>query len=116
MTDNKINSSVNNKRIAKNTMYLYLRMFVTILVSLYTVRIVLAALGEVDYGIYNIIGGIVVLFSFLNHAMNTSVQRFLSYEIGRNDQVQLKRVFSMSVNSHMLMALFILIADGERLR
>ena len=60
MTDNKINSSVNNKRIAKNTMYLYLRMFVTILVSLYTVRIVLAALGEVDYGIYNIIGGIVV--------------------------------------------------------
>ena len=111
MTDNKINSSVNNKRIAKNTMYLYLRMFVTILVSLYTVRIVLAALGEVDYGIYNIIGGIVVLFSFLNHAMNTSVQRFLSYEIGRNDQVQLKRVFSMSVNSHMLMALFILIVS-----
>ena len=111
MTDNKINSSVNNKRIAKNTMYLYLRMFVTILVSLYTVRIVLAALGEVDYGIYNIIGGIVVLFSFLNHAMNASVQRFLSYEIGRNDQVQLKRVFSMSVNSHMLMALFILIVS-----
>lgn len=111
MTDNKINSSVNNKRIAKNTMYLYSRMFVTILVSLYTVRIVLAALGEVDYGIYNIIGGIVVLFSFLNHAMNTSVQRFLSYEIGRNDQVQLKRVFSMSVNSHMLMALFILIVS-----
>lgn len=109
MIDDKKDSSDNNRRIAKNTLYLYLRMFVTISVSLYTVRIVLAALGEVDYGIYNIVGGIVVLFSFLNYAMNTSVQRFLSYEIGKKDEIQLKRIFSMSITSHALMALFILI-------
>ena len=75
----------NNKRIAKNTLYLYIRMIITTVVSLYTVRVVLDVLGAEDYGIYNVVGGIVVLFSFLNHAMNGATQRFLSYEIGRTD-------------------------------
>ena len=63
-----------NKKIAKNTLYLYLRMIITTIVSLYTVRVVLDILGADDYGIYNVIGGVVVLFSFLNHAMNSATQ------------------------------------------
>lgn len=94
----------NNKRIAKNTLYLYLRMLITTIVSLYTVRVVLDVLGAEDYGIYNVIGGIVVLFSFLNHAMNGATQRFLSYEIGRNDCEMFQRTFSMSINCHAIMA------------
>ena len=64
-------SSVNNKRIAKNTLLLYVRMFVIMFTALFTSRIVLQVLGETDYGIYNIIGGVVVLFSFLKHTQNS---------------------------------------------
>ncbi len=99
-----------NTRIAKNTLYLYLRMLITTIVSLYTVRVVLDVLGAEDYGIYNVIGGIVVLFSFLNHAMNGATQRFLSYEIGRNDCEMFQRTFSMSINCHAIMAAVIFIA------
>lgn len=105
MSDN----TSNNKRIAKNTLYLYLRMIITTIVSLYTVRVVLNVLGESDYGIYNVIGGIVVLFSFLNHAMNTATQRFLSYEIGKKDAVMFQRTFSMSINCHAIIAVAIFI-------
>lgn len=101
--------SDSNKRIAKNTVFLYFRMIVTMLVTLYTVRVVLATLGEEDYGIYNIIGGVVVLFSFLNTAMNNATQRFLSYEIGRGDDVQLRKTFSMSINCHLMLSLLILL-------
>lgn len=98
-----------NKQIAKNTLYLYLRMIITTIVSLYTVRVVLDVLGAEDYGIYNVIGGIVVLFSFLNHAMNGATQRFLSYEIGRNDSEMFQRTFSMSIICHVIMAAVIFI-------
>ena len=101
--------SSNNKRIAKNTFYLYLRMVISTVVSLYTVRVVLNVLGEQDYGIYNVIGGVVILFSFLNHAMNSATQRFLSYEIGRNDDVMLRKTFSMSINCHVILALSVLV-------
>ena len=97
-------TSANNKRIAKNTLYLYLRMIITTIVSLYTVRVVLDVLGAEDYGIYNVVGGIVVLFSFLNHAMNGATQRFLSYEIGREDDFMFRKTFSMSINCHIIMA------------
>lgn len=103
------NISSNNKRIAKNTFYLYLRMVISTVVSLYTVRVVLNVLGEQDYGIYNVIGGVVILFSFLNHAMNSATQRFLSYEIGRNDDVMLRKTFSMSINCHVILALSVLV-------
>lgn len=99
----------NNKRIAKNTLYLYIRMIITTVVSLYTVRVVLDVLGAEDYGIYNVVGGIVVLFSFLNHAMNGATQRFLSYEIGRNDDVMFQKTFSMSINCHAIMAVAIFV-------
>lgn len=77
------------------------------LVSLYTSRVVLAALGVEDYGVYNVVGGIVVLFTFLNNAMVTSTQRYLNYELGRNDLVQARKVFSSSLNIHLFIALIV---------
>ena len=73
----------NTSRIAKNTLMLYFRQILILLVSLYTVRAVLEALGAEDYGIYNVVAGVVVLFSFLSGAMATASQRFFSYELGR---------------------------------
>lgn len=74
-----------NKRIAKNTAYMYTRMLLTMLVSLYTSRIVLQTLGEDDFGTYSIVGGVVVFFSFISSAMATGTQRHLSYELGKED-------------------------------
>lgn len=99
----------NNKRIAKNTIFLYIRMLVLMVVSLYTSRVVLAALGVEDYGIYNVVGGIVVLFTFINNAMITSTQRYLNYELGRNDLLQAKKVFSISLNIHILISLIVVL-------
>ncbi|MGC3978506.1 MAG: lipopolysaccharide biosynthesis protein [Paludibacteraceae bacterium] len=99
----------NNKRIAKNTMMLYFRMLLTMAIGLYTSRIVLKTLGVEDFGLYNIIGGIVVLFSFLNNSMTSATQRFLNFEMGRNDHLQMKKVFSASVNIHITIALSVII-------
>lgn len=84
---------------------LYIRMLVTMAISLYTSRIVISALGVEDFGIYNVVGGFVMLFGILNRAMATATQRFLSFEIGKNDFKELKNVFSMSINIHFLIAL-----------
>lgn len=78
-------------------------------VSLYTSRIILNTLGIEDFGIYNVVGGFVTMFGFLNSAMASATQRFLAFEIGRKDTVQLRNVFSMSVNIHFLIAFLILI-------
>jgi O-antigen/teichoic acid export membrane protein len=99
----------NNKRIAKNTIFLYFRMLIMMGVSLYTSRIVLNALGVEDYGIYNVVGGVVVLFSFLNNAMSSATQRFLSFELGRNDINELKRVFAMSMTVHISIVLLVVV-------
>ena len=104
-------SSENNKRIAKNTAMLYLRMLITMAVSLYTSRVVLNTLGVEDFGIYNVVGGVVTMFSFLNSSMASATQRFLSFELGKKNFEQLRRVFSMSVNIHAIIALVILIPD-----
>ena len=72
-----------NKRIAKNTLLLYIRMFIMMGVSLYTSRVVLQKLGVDDFGLYNIVGGVVVLFSVFNSSLAGSTQRFLNYEMGR---------------------------------
>ena len=101
--------SVNGKRVAKNTMMLYIRMLLIMAVSLYTSRIVLKVLGVEDFGIYNIVAGIVVLFSFLNSAMSSATQRFLSFELGRGDINEVRRVFSMSMTAHISIALLILL-------
>ncbi len=100
---------MSNKRIAKNTVLLYFRMLLTMGVSLYTSRIVLNTLGVEDFGIYNVVGSVVIMFSFLNSAMSSATQRFLTIEIGKKDYEALKKVFSMSVNIHALIALIALI-------
>lgn len=102
-------ASENNKRIAKNTMFLYVRMLLIMGVTLYTSRIVLQVLGVEDFGIYNVVGGIVVLFSFVNNAMVTSTQRFLNYELGKKNLEATARVFSASVTIHWCIAIVTLI-------
>jgi O-antigen/teichoic acid export membrane protein len=99
----------NNKRIAKNTVYLYIRMLITMLVTLYTSRVVLNVLGVEDFGVYNIIGGVVILFSFLNNAMSNATQRFLSYDLGKEDTFQLKKTFSMSITAHISISLLVFV-------
>lgn len=99
----------NTSRIAKNTFALYLRMLLSLFVSLFTSRVVLNALGFEDYGIHNVVGGIIVLFSFLNGALAGGTQRFLTFELGKRDYIQLKKVFNMSVNIHVLLAIIILL-------
>ena len=88
---------------------LYIRMFLTMAVSLYTSRVVLQVLGVEDFGIYNVVGGIVVLFTFVNNAMVSSTQRFLNYELGRKDLEATARVFSASVTIHWGIVLLTLI-------
>lgn len=102
-------SSENNKRIAKNTAMLYFRMLFTMAVSLYTSRVILNTLGVEDFGIYNVVGGVVTMFAFLNSAMASGTQRFLSFELGKKDYEQLKKVFSMSINIHATIAIVIFI-------
>lgn len=97
----------NNKRIAKNTIYLYFRMLLTMGVSLYASRIVLNILGVEDYGIYNIVGGVVVLFSFINNSLTSATQRFLNFELGRGDISETQRVFSMSLTIHICVAIIV---------
>ena len=98
-----------NKRIAKNTVFLFFRMFVLLLVGLYTSRITLAALGVTDYGIYNVVGGIVVMFSFINNAMTNSTQRYITYELGKGNKGHLNLIFSTSINIHAIISFIILI-------
>lgn len=104
-----MNYNINNKRIAKNTFLLYIRMFFTMAVTLYTSRIILNVLGIEDFGIYNVVGGIITMFSFLNGAMSSSTQRYLTFELGKGEILQLRKVFQTSVNIHWLIALFILV-------
>lgn len=99
----------NNSRIAKNALLLYFRMMFLIAVSLYTSRVVLSALGVEDFGIYNVVGGIITLFSFLNGAMASSTQRYMTFELGKGDAVGLQKVFRISVHIHLLVALLILL-------
>lgn len=84
-------------------------MFITLLVSLYTSRVLLQSLGVDDYGIYNIIGGVVVLFSFLSNAMTNSTQRYLNYNVGVNDEVGTKKVFCVSMQAHFVIVLIVLL-------
>ncbi|MCF2917998.1 hypothetical protein L1266_17625 [Pseudoalteromonas sp. Cn5-37] len=98
-----------NKRIVKNTMFLYFRMILTLIVSLYTSRLVFNALGVDDYGIYNIVAGVVTMFSFINGAMSSSTQRFLAYEIGMGDVERLKKVFNICFNIHLILSILIVL-------
>ena len=102
-------TSVNNRRIAKNTLLLYIRMLLIIIVGLYTSRVVLNTLGVTDYGIYNVVGGIVSMLAFLNSAMVAASQRFISFELGTGNLERLKKVFCTSVSIHIALAFIILL-------
>lgn len=95
------------KRIAKNTLALYARMLLMIVVGLYTSRVVLQTLGESDYGVYNVVGGIVTMIGFLNSALTAASQRFISYELGTGRMERLRKVFSTAVSIHAVLALLI---------
>lgn len=99
-----VNVSANNKRIAKNTVFLYLRMFISMLVSLYTSRVILQTLGVEDYGVYNIVGGVVAMFSFLNSTMSGATSRFLTFEMGKGDQQKVNDTFNASFWVHVVIA------------
>ena len=98
-----------SKTIAKNTLILYIRMFFTMAVSLYTSRVVLNNLGISDFGVYSIVGGIVSSFGFLHNAMANATQRFITFAIGENDFTKLKNIFSSSLTLHFLIAAFFLV-------
>ena len=102
----------NNKQIAKNTMYLYIRMFLVMLVSLYTVRVVISILGVVDYGIFSAVGGIVLMMSFLSSTITSAAQRYFSFELGKNNLQRLRRIFNSVLVIYVLTAVVIaLIAE-----
>lgn len=105
-------SSNRTNRIAKNTVMLYIRMAFIMLVSLYTSRVVLNTLGVVDYGINNVVGGMVTFLTFLVYSMNTATQRFLNVAMGKGDDEEVRHVFSVSVTVHVAI-LFIVLIIGE---
>ena len=98
-----------NKRLAKNTLFLYFRMFIIMAVTFFTTRVVLDKLGVDDYGIFNTIGGIVVLFTFINNAMVTATQRFLNFYLGKNDIDKVKLFFSLSLLTHILIGIVVML-------
>ncbi|MCL7763387.1 oligosaccharide flippase family protein [Polaribacter sp. Z014] len=104
-----MSNSENSKRIVKNTGMLYIRMLLTMGITLYTSRIILSTLGVEDFGIYNVVGGVVIMAGFLNSSMATATQRFLSFELGRKDDRQLAKVFNVSLMIHVVIGVFILI-------
>lgn len=99
----------NNKRIAKNTLMLYFRMFFIMTISLFTSRIILRVLGVEDFGIYNVVGGIVAMLGVFNSAMTVSTQRFLTYELGRGDNEKLKKNFSMCFTIYAIVSILLFI-------
>lgn len=108
MMNNQNNYSSKNKRIAKNTVLLYIRSFIVMIVALYTSRVILKALGVEDYGLFNAVGGVVGLFAFLRSSMTKSTQRFLNFEMAKPNG-RLKETFSVSLTIHVFLALIALI-------
>lgn len=102
-------TSANNKRIAKNTLMLYVRMLFTMAVSLFTSRVILQTLGIEDYGIYNVVGGVITMFTFINSAMVSSTQRYLNFELATGNEEKLKSIFNTSLQIHALIALAIIL-------
>lgn len=99
-----------NKRIAKNTAVLYLRMLVMMFISFFTSRVMLNALGVDDYGINNVVGGLVSMFSILSGSLSASTSRFLTFGLGKGDMQELKKTFSTTINIHIILAVVVVIA------
>ena len=103
------NNSANSKRIAKNTLVLYVRMLFLMVISLYTSRVILQALGVEDFGVYNVVGGFVALFAILSRSLSTAASRFLNFTMGRGDKEKLSNVFSTTFIIHAVLAILIAI-------
>lgn len=97
----------NKKKIAKNTLVLYVQMFVTVLVQLYVVPVLLNSLGVEDYGIYNVVAGIVTMFTFVSGSLTSAAQRFMAYSIGQDDNVALRNVFSSTFLIYLSIAVLL---------
>lgn len=100
-------NAANTKRIVKNTLMLYIRMLLLLAISLYTSRVILDVLGTNDFGVYNAVGGFVLLFSVLSQSLSSAASRFLTYEMGAGHRVRLSRVFSTTLVIHIALALLI---------
>ncbi len=109
MSDKKSKVYFDSKRVAANTLMLYFRQIIIMLISLYTVRVVLNVLGIEDYGIYNVVAGIVALFSFLSNSMATASQRYFSYAMGKQDDLLLERTFSLTFTVYVILSVGVLI-------
>lgn len=104
-----INNSIKSRQIAKNTLLLYFRMLLMMGVSLYTSRVILDALGIEDFGIYNVVGGVVAMFSILSGSLSAAISRFITFELGKENMAQLKIIFSSAVTIQVLLALIIVL-------
>lgn len=102
-------TSENNKRIVKNMMLLYFRMLFLMAVSLYTSRVILSVLGVEDFGIYNVVGGVVAMFSMLSGSLSAAISRFITYELGTGNKEKLKRIFSSAVTIQILLGVIIML-------
>lgn len=103
------NNRIKSKRIAKNTLLLYMRMLLLMAIGLYTSRVILQALGVEDFGTYNVVGGFVAMFAVISQSLSSASSRFLNYEMGKGNNGRLSRVFSSSVIVHIILAVFIAI-------
>jgi len=104
-----VSNSNNNKRIAKNTLLLYVRMIFLLLINLYTSRVILNALGVTDFGIYNAVGGVVGMFAIISSSLSASISRFITFDLGLGDKDQLKKTFSSSVIVQLVLCVVVLI-------
>ena len=100
-------NSHNTRRIAKNTLMLYVRMLVLMLVGLYTSRVVLAALGETDFGIYDVVGGVVAMFTVISGSLNSAISRFITFELGKGTEARIGQVYSTAVTIQFLIAVIV---------
>ena len=103
------NQQHNSKRIAKNTAIMYIRMFVMLLIGLYTSRVILQTLGVSDYGTYNVVGGVVAMFGILTSTLSGSISRFITFEVGTGNKERLKDIFSTITLVQLVMSIVIVV-------
>ena len=102
-------TSDRSKQIAKNTLLLYVRMVFLMLVTLYSSRVILKALGVEDYGIYNVVGGIVTMFQMFSGSLSAAITRFITFELGKGNRKKLRAIFSTAINIQLLLGLIIIV-------
>lgn len=100
-------SSYNSKRVAKNTLILYVRMIFMMLISLYTSRVILSTLGVEDFGIYDVVGGVVSMFSILSSSLSTAISRYITFGLGKNDIAELRKIYSTAIIIQVSLAILI---------